>query len=227
MTSALRTRGVMLWALLPCLAMWVGLYQIKSALWAYGLYHGLCLVPAIVWGRSLWLPTLVRPTARDCLLMLVAAVLFSIVAVAGYELIGPLLLSNQRVPVILKEQGINRELYIFFGLYATIVNPFLEELFWRGVVLNELDRVGSRFKYFGITWSSLLYALFHYLIFRLVLYPGWAEVGTLMLAGYGALMAIIYRRTGSIVTPALVHGLLTDLACVVLMIDYCRKFGTP
>jgi membrane protease YdiL (CAAX protease family) len=85
--------------------------------------------------------------------------------------------------------------------------------------------VGSRFQYFAITLSSLLYALFHYLIFRLVLYPGYAELGILLLAGFGALMAVLYRRTGSILTTAFAHGILTDLACVVLLFDYARKFG--
>jgi membrane protease YdiL (CAAX protease family) len=223
--SAQRTRALVLWSLLPCAAMWVGLYQLKSGLWTYGLYHGLCLVPAIVWGRSLWLPTFLKPTIRDCLLLLGAAIVFSAGAVLGYELIGTKLLSNEHVLALLKEQGVSGDLFAFFAFYATIVNPLLEELFWRGVVLNALDEAGSRFKYFGITWSSLLYALFHYLIFRLVLYPGWAEVGTSLLAGYGALMALIYRKTGSIVTTALAHGLLTDLACVVLLIYYFRKIG--
>ena len=207
--------------------MWVGLYQLKSALWAYGLYHVLCLVPPIVWGRALWLPTFVRPSVRDCVLIVVAAILFSAAAVVAYELVGNILLSSEHVPILLKEQGITHELFLFFAFYATVVNPLVEELFWRGVVLNVLDRVGNRSKYFGITCSSVLYALFHYLIFRLVLYPGYAEMGTLLLAGYGALMAWIYRKSGSIITTAMAHGLLTDLACVVLLIHYFQKFGIP
>jgi membrane protease YdiL (CAAX protease family) len=222
-----RTRALMLWALLPCAAMWVGLYDLKSAFWSYALYHVICLAPAIVWGRSLWLPTVIKPTVRDCLLLLGAAIVFSAGAVLGYELIGKMLLSNEHVLALLKKQGITGHLFVFFGFYATIVNPILEELFWRGVVLNAFDQAGSRFRYFGITLSSLLYALFHYLIFRLVLFPGYAEVGTLLLAGYGALMALIYRKTGSIVTTALAHGLLTDLACVVLLVYYFNKYGTP
>src|SRR5271170_503509 len=152
----------MLWALLPCAAMWVGLYQLKSGFWTYALYHGLCLFPAILWGRSLWLPTFLKPTIRDCVLLLVTAIVFSAGAVVGYELIGSMLLSNEHVLELLKEQGITHGPFVFFALYATLVNPLVEELFWRGVVLNALDQAGSSFKYFGIVWSSLLYALFHY-----------------------------------------------------------------
>jgi len=182
-------------------------------------------VPAIIWGRSLWLPTFKKPTIRDCLLLLIATILFSAIAVAAYELFGTMVLSNEHVPLLLKEQGISRDLFFFFAFYGTVINPLLEELFWRGVVLNVLE-AGSANKYFGITCSSILYALFHYLIFRLVLYPGWTELGILMLAGYGALLALIYRKSGSIITAAMAHGLITDLAVVVLLLDYFRKFGS-
>src|SRR5271168_5399234 len=119
----------MLWSLLPCVAIYVGMYQLKSAFWAYGLYHGLCLVPAIVWGRALWLPTLVRPKARDCALLLGASVLFSAAAVALYEFAGKKVLSNEHVPILLKDLGITPELYICFAFYGTVINPLLEELF--------------------------------------------------------------------------------------------------
>jgi membrane protease YdiL (CAAX protease family) len=225
--SNIRSAKLIIWSLLPCVAMWLGLYQLKSALWAYALYHCLCLVPAIVLNRSLWLSTFKKPSIRDCALLLIAAIAFSALALLAYEIFGPKVLSNEHVPLLLKEQGISRNLYIFFALYSTIVNPLLEELYWRGIVFNALDKPNIRPKYFAITCSSLLYALFHYLIFRLVLYPGWAELGTLLLAGYGAILALIYRKTGSIITTAMAHGLLTDLACVVLLIDYFRKYGMP
>jgi membrane protease YdiL (CAAX protease family) len=215
----------LVWTLLPCVAIWAGLYHLKSAVWAYALYHGVCLIPAIIWGRTLWRATLVAPSLRDCALLIGASILFAAGAVIGYELLGSTLLSNENVPVLLKEQGIVPGPYLLLGCYSITVNPLLEEIFWRGVVLNELDRCQSRFKHFGITWSSLAYALFHYFIFRLVLYPGWAEVGTVLLAAYGAMLALIYRKSGSILTTALAHGLLTDLACVSLVVYYFHKFG--
>jgi membrane protease YdiL (CAAX protease family) len=215
------------WTFMPCLAMWVGVYEIKSAMWAYALYHFLVLAPAIIWGRSLWLPTLKLPSLKDFLLLVGATVIACAGAVSVYETIGGVLLSNEHVPSLMKEYGVTRGSYILFALYATIINPLLEELFWRGVVFNELDRRQFKFKYFAITWSSITYALFHYFVFRLILYPGWAEVGIIMLAGFGAMLALIYRKTGSILTTALAHGLLTDFAFVVIVIDYFRKFGMP
>lgn len=216
--------GLLCWSLLSCLPIWVGLYVLESAAWAYVLYHGLYLIPAIIWGRALWQPTLILPRARDCLVILVAALLFSSLTICSYEVAGRLVLSDHGVSELLQEQGLSRQNLWMFGLYAILVNPLFEEFYWRGVLLNALDDLKLPLKHFGIVWSSFAYALFHYLILRLVLFPVWAEVGALLLAAYGALLAWIYRRTGSILTTALAHGLLTDLACVALLVDFYRRY---
>jgi membrane protease YdiL (CAAX protease family) len=69
-----------------------------------------------------------------------------------------------------------------------------------------------------------MYAAFHYWICRLVVFSGWAEIGTIMLAFYGAMLALIYRRTGSIITTSIAHGLLTDMAAVMLLLDFLRRY---
>lgn len=196
----------------------------KNATWTYAVYHGVCLLPAIIWGRGLWKDTVRRPGWRDCALLVVAAIIFSLIALGLFELFGNRMLSNDAVVELLSEQGFNKAIFWPLSFYAIVVNPIFEELFWRGVVFNELEKHKAPFKHFALIFSSLAYAAFHYSIFRLVLFPGWAELGTLMLAVYGAMLAIIYRKTGSIVTTALAHGLLTDLAVIVLIIDLLWKY---
>ena len=219
-----RTIGVLLWTLVPCVAIWLGLYQIKSAAWTFALYHGICLVPAITWGRSLWRPTFLSPSLKEFTALLLASFIFCCIAVCLYELIGPKLLCNEHVLELLRQQGFSKDLFWPLSFYAIVVNPLFEELFWRGVVLNELDKVRIPFKHFGITWSSISYAVFHYLIFRLVLFPVWAELGTLLLAIYGAMLALLYRKTGSVLTTAIAHGLLTDMAAIALILDLLRRY---
>jgi membrane protease YdiL (CAAX protease family) len=207
--------------------MWLGLYVIKSAALTFALYHCLCLVPSIIMGRSLWQNSLLVPSLRDCAILFGVAILFSLFTVIGYEINGQILLSHESVLALIRQQGITGGRFIIFAIYATVVNPVLEELYWRGVVLNRLDSMKVPFKHFGIVWSSFSYALFHYLIFRLVLFPGWAEFGTVLLAVYGALLAVLYRKTGSIVMVAIAHGLLTDTACIVLLIYFFQRYGMP
>lgn len=215
---------ILLWSLLPCPLIWLGLHVFKSATWAFALYHGVCLIPAIIVARKSWLPTFRKPTLKQIALLIVAAIGFNAVAVLAYELLGSLMLSNEHVLELLKTLGYSKELFWPMSFYAIIVNPFFEELFWRGVVLNELDKLETPFPHFGIIWSSFAYALFHYPIFKMVMYPGWAELGALLLAVYGAGLAIVYRKTGSIITTALTHSLLTDVAAILLILSLFRKF---
>jgi uncharacterized protein len=207
----------------PFLAIWLGLYQIHNAVAAFAIYHGICLLPAIIWGRTLWRSSLLLPSGRQSLTLLVSAILFNCLAVFVYEFLGSKLLADQQILDLLNQQGFSKTGFWPLSIYSVVVNPVIEELFWRGVVFNELDRWRLPFKHFAIVWSSALYAGFHYLIFRLVLFPGWAELGILLLAVYGAILALIYEKTGSIVSTALTHGLLTDLAVIVLLLDLFRR----
>jgi hypothetical protein len=211
---------VLLWTLIPSLAIWFGLYQLKSAFITFVFYHGVCLTPAIIWGRKLWQPTFTKPRWRDLGLLLLVSIVFCVATVVSYELIGSRLLSNDNALKLISQYAASSwSLLAFLSAFIIVINPFLEELFWRGVVFNELDTWHIKYKHFGLVWSSCAYALFHYLIFRLVLFPVFAEIGIVMLAFFGASLAMLYRKTGSIVTTALAHGMLTDLAVVALIAD--------
>ncbi|HEY9715554.1 MAG TPA: hypothetical protein V6C72_18920 [Chroococcales cyanobacterium] len=67
---------VLVWSLLPCAAIWIGVIKMRSAVWAYVLYHYVCLLPAIVCGRKLWSGTLTFPKAKHIALLGSAAFLF-------------------------------------------------------------------------------------------------------------------------------------------------------
>jgi uncharacterized protein len=217
------TAALMIWSVLPSFAMWMGLYEMHSAVWAYALYHGVVLVPAIIWGRHLWKDSIRLPTGREWMLLLAMSLLFSAVTVLGYELIGTTLLSDEKSIELMKRLGWYGQVFWPISIYGLVVNPILEEIFWRGIIFNALEKSNVRFKQFALLWSSALYAAFHYFIFRLVLFPVYAEIGTLGLVIYGMFMAFIYRKTGSILTTAAAHGLLTDMAALSLMIDLFRR----
>lgn len=135
-TASLKTIGVVAWTCLPCLAIWIGMYVLKNAFWAYALYHGLCLLPAIVWGKSLWRRSLAWPTGKEMALLIIVSVLFNAATIVLYELIGNKLLSNEQVLALLKQQGCIKEMFWVFGIYSIFVNPLIEELFWRGVIFQ-------------------------------------------------------------------------------------------
>ena len=210
---------------MPCAAMWIGLYQLNSAIWAYGLYHYVCLVPALIVGRKLWLPDLKAPSLKFCGIILALAIVFAGITVLSYETLGKLVLSDRETLELMNRLGWSKANLWTLNIYAVCVNPFVEEFFWRGIVFKKFDQLKKPpFPHFAIIVSSLLYALFHYFIFRLVLFPLAAEIGSLMLAVYGGILAVIYKRTGSVIAAGVAHGLLTDLAAVALIMDLIRKF---
>ncbi|HEY9677208.1 MAG TPA: CPBP family intramembrane glutamic endopeptidase [Drouetiella sp.] len=210
---------LMFFALYPCVIMCYGLYVLKNTYLTMGLYHLLCLVPGIILGRHLWLKNFTVPTLKQWLVLLFSAVLFNATTIGLFEWIGPNFVDNVRVFHLINSLGFVRNHILGLSLYFIFVNSTLEELFWRGVVLNKVDEMQLRFKHAGILVSSVLYGLFHYFILRIVVNPGWAELGFVMLAIYGAILAVLYRRTKSILLPALVHGLLTDAAAMLLVLD--------
>jgi membrane protease YdiL (CAAX protease family) len=215
--DSIKLARILCLSLLPCPVIWIGMHIIKNAVLTIGAYHAICLLPAIIWGRSLWRGDLSRPTIKQSLVLIFAAVLFCLSTLFLYRHLGDFLLDSDNAMAVLKEHGYRKEIFLALSIYFVSINPLLEELFWRGVVLNELERLQTPFKNFPLLWSSFSSAVFHYPILRLILRPPGAEIGVLGLTVYGALLAFVYRRTGSIVVAALAHACLTDLAAIVLI----------
>ncbi len=216
--------GLLFWSLSPCPVVWFGLYVIKSAAWTFALYHCICLLPAILLFRSSWQSSFLIPRAKETIFLLLAALLFSSLALLTYETVGQKLLCDKDVIELLKSLDYSKQAFWPLSIYTMVVNPFFEELFWRGVLYKELDRARVPVKHFAIVWSSISYALFHYSIFRLVLFPFWAELGTFLLAIYGAILACVFKRSGSIALTVLAHALLTDTAVILLLLALFRRF---
>lgn len=211
--------------ILPYSIIWLGMNFFKSAVLSLALYHGFCLLPGIIWGRESFLKTLRPPTYLELLGLIVACILFSTGSVYAYEHFGDMVLSSPHVFELMKTVGYNRDIFCPISIYIVIVNPALEELFWRGFVMNKLDELCPDFPHCGLIWSSFAYGAFHYPIMQLVMYPGWAEFGTVLLMIYGGMLGILYRKTKSLLVPALAHSLLTDLSAVLLMLALFHRLN--
>jgi uncharacterized protein len=212
-------------SLLPCPVIWAGMNIGKNAVLTLGAYHAICLLPAIIWRRSLWRSDLLPPTTRQSGLLVLASVLFCAATLAIYKLFGDFLLDSNNAITVLREQGYRKEIFLGLSTYFILINPFLEELFWRGVVLNELEQLKTPFRYFPLLWSSFSCAVFHYPILRLILHPPGAELGVLCLSAYGAFLALVYRKTGSLLVATLAHACLTDLAAIVLIVALFHRYS--
>lgn len=211
--------------LLPYLVIWFGMNSLRSAAWSLGLYHFLCLIPAIVWGRKYFLKDVHMPKLWQIGALALASVLFSTIAFFVYSFLGDMILSSEGTMKLLLVLGYTKEIFWPLSIYFIVVNSALEELFWRGVILNKIDEIFEGKSYYGILWSSLAYGAFHYPILQLVVYPGWAEIGAVLLAVYGALLAVLYRLTRNIVMACVAHAVLTDTAAIVLLVALFARLG--
>ncbi len=212
-----RLLSVVLLSLLPLPAVWLGMYKLDSILWTFALYHGLCLLPAAMWGRSLWRGALRWPTGRQWAALAVAIAVVLPLTLFVYGKIGRMLLdSPEGLRSVVTERGFQMAWLLPFGVYFVAVNATLEELFWRGVVLNELRGTGDTIWTLGAIWTAFTFAAWHYLVLRLLLRPGWAEATVLGVLAAGIFFAWLYRKTHSIIVPILWHGLLFDFALVVV-----------
>jgi uncharacterized protein len=101
------------------------------------------------------------------------------------------------------------------ALFAVVVAPFFEELFFRKQVFARFARNGH--VVFGFVISSLMFALMH----ELVPTQGFGH-WCLMLSIYGAMGAVfawLYRKTGVLWTAILAHGCNNLLAVALLHIS--------
>jgi membrane protease YdiL (CAAX protease family) len=196
---------------------WVGSYVLHSAIASFLLYHAFCVTTTIVYRRKYgpldgkkfphhhWLFL-----AMSCLI-----VCFATYALAGYLgwLAQPELvergLRRQQIPM-------NNLSYELLFSYFAIVNPVVEEYFWRGTIYASLRR-----KHWKIRASSnvdaVLFGSWHWLIVRLFFPPILALVITAGIVVVGELFCRFYERTRSLPALCVLHGLGADVPVLVLL----------
>jgi membrane protease YdiL (CAAX protease family) len=219
MMSQVRIAIVIVLTLLPWPAVWFGMYKLSSLIWTFFLYHGICLAPAAYWGRHLWMQNVRMPSRKQWLLAIGATLLTSAIAIAAYELSGELIVSRKEVLQVLTLRGFHATRYYLVPLafYFVFVNATLEELFWRGTVLNVLDDIKQkRTRRYGYFWTAITFAAWHWLVLRALIKPGWAEVAVLGILLMGFFSSWLYRKTDSIILPIIWHAFVFDFAIIAM-----------
>jgi membrane protease YdiL (CAAX protease family) len=195
------------------------MYKLSSIVWAFVLYHGVCLLPAVIVFHKLWIGHVKRPTRRQMLILAVVTAMFCLGGSVLYGLTGNLIVDRQDVLHVLTARGYQATWLLPLGIYLVVINAALEELFWRGVVLNELEPLNEKLKHLGTAWTAVTFAAWHWLVFRTLLKPGWAELTVLLLIFIGVFCSWLYKRTGSIVLPILFHAFVLDLTVIVVFVS--------
>lgn len=159
------------------------------------------------------------PSAKQWVVAAVATTLTTVMAIGAYELSGELILSKKEVLQVLTLRGFRATQYYLVPLafYFVFVNATLEELFWRGTVLNILDDVKqNQTRRYGYIWTAAAFGAWHWLVLRALLRPGWAEAATAGVMAMGFLSSWLYRKTDSIIIPIIWHAFVFDFAIIAM-----------
>ena len=203
---------------LPWPAAWAGLYHLDSAPFAFLFYHGVCILGGFLL-RSPGLPErddIYQPRRRHLLGVVLGA---NAIALVAYTVAGALLLDGPRILGLLSERGLAPGAYLWLFPYFVIVNPWVEEFFWRGGVYATLRRVFASPLVAALV-SSACFGAWHWLVLRLFLAPAVALLGTLTITLVGIGLTFLYERTRRLLYPVALHALAGDapiLLCLFLL----------
>jgi len=171
----------------------IGLFWARSA-WAalLGFHAGLLLI-LILEKPGIPLDLFVKgnhiPTLIGCLLLSASSGLVLYFA-------WPIFTISPDLAADLASIGLTRETWPGFIAYAALVNPWIEEYFWRGYLGSDSG---------SILPIDFLFAGFHLLILYGKTNWAWMIFSLFVLASASRLWRGVYRKTGSLLIPALSH----------------------
>lgn len=177
----------------PYLAVWAGLFLFHSAWGALVGFHAAILL-ALFWLKpSLSFDIVWKPTSWRSVMTSI-----SLCSLGGFSLY--LLWDALGIAADLSAKilalGLDDKLRFGFVVYFSLINPFMEEYFWRGAL-------GSSSKSFYI--GDLVYAGFHALILWDKAHILSIVLAISVLTFIGWFWRQVYRRDGSLLAPALGH----------------------
>lgn len=176
------------------LSMVVGLYIFNSAWLAFAIYHGLILCVMLhpksrpflsgIFAGLRWGPAL-------------AVIVFGLSGGVVLYLLAPIAgISAGSMNPVLSRFGLTGWPWLAFILYHTFVNPFFEEIFWRG-------RLGSSSR--KLIMTDFLFAGYHILVLVWFLEPGFIVLSFCILVLTGWLWRQLRQSYGGLILSIISH----------------------
>ena len=180
-------------ALLPYLAVAIGVFWVRNAFVALFSFH-LAIVVSVLLARST-VPVSLLFKSRNLRWVVLSVLLCGSSGISLYffwsyfQVVGDL-------PTALQSFHLTRNTWPLFITYFVLVNPLVEEYFWRGYLGSQTRNVHS---------SDLLYAGFHGLILAGKMHTGAVLYSLMVLVLAGWFWRQIARIDGSLLAPVLGH----------------------
>jgi len=198
------SRVIKLAPFLPYLAVLAGLYWLHSAWVAILLYH-LGMI-ALLTGAKQW--SRARSLISGCALWQVPVMaLGGISAGAILFFLWPLMGISATFGTHLAGLGLTSTRWPFFFGYFILINPWLEELYWRDYLGN-----ASRF----LSWNDLFFAGYHLLVLAFFVCWYWLLLTLCVLVAVAWFWRQLARQNGGLCAPMLSH-LFADAGTITVI----------
>ena len=188
----------------PYAAVLVGLYVLRNAWITIGLYHILIALFLITGDRKSLLKKIRTGSnpkiAAVCIIL--SAMIFPII----FFFWKYMQLENVRLNTALADFGLHGSSWFFFMIYFSIIQPFLEELYWRGYLQ-------SNHRYFS--WTDLAFAGYHMLVLGLFIKPPWLVIAFIVLTAAACGFRYIAYKLEGLIVPLLSH-MAADISIVAV-----------
>ena len=120
-------------------------------------------------------------------------------------------LGKVNLDVTLTSFGLHGSSWLLFMIYFSTVQPFLEEIYWRGYL-----RTGPRY----IAWTDLAFAGYHLLVLARFIKAPWLLAAFLVLTLVACLWRHIASRLDGLLVPLLSHAVadasIVAVTCVLI-----------
>ena len=190
--------------LVPYVAVLFGLYVLKNAWIAIGLYHfGITVFLIGGDGNSL--------LKRVCMgwnsIIAAAGIVMSVIIFPIiYFLWGHVQLESISLNSALANFGLHGTSWFFFMIYFSTVQPFLEELYWRGYL-----ECGH--KYFS--WTDFAFAGYHILVLAWFIKLPWLAIAFIVLTVAAYIWRYIAFKLEGLAVPLLSH-IVADVSIIAV-----------
>ena len=190
--------------LVPYVAVLVGLYVLKNAWIAIGLYHFGIVVFLIAGDRNSLLKKVC--TGWNSMMAIVSVVMSTMIFPIIFFCWGRMQLENTPLNSALANLGLYGISWFFFMIYFSTVQPFLEELYWRGYLENN-------HKYFS--WTDLAFAGYHILVLAWFIKLPWLVAAFIVLTVAAYIWRYLASKLEGLVVPLLSH-IAADISIIAV-----------
>ena len=191
-------------AILPYLAVWAGLFLFKSAWLALIGFHVAVLLGLVFVRLNTPINNLFKSKHPKCLL---ASVLFCSTSGIGLYYLWSIFGVANDLSTQLQSIGLTSSSWPLFIAYFSLVNPFIEEYFWRGIL-------GSISKKLYI--GDAVYAGYHALVLWGRAHPLSILFAVIIITSAGWLWRQMAREDGGLFAPVLGH-MIADFTIILVV----------